>query len=395
MKAYEYKILTYFIDKYENSKYFKSGFSAPSRKIYLKISKLFPHYGKSSYFVETEKIEISVSNLFKANFILKGRSNEFGNKEVILNMNQDVIKRIYKYLNRKEKSDYKSRIIEEIEGLTTYSFIDEFTRYIKRQLEKNKTLSPYIDNNSLDDFLDIMNILKKMVTQKEEISFRKFSILVFQDSKKLELYKNKIFNIVKDFYENTVETEYDAFGCFHILRNPSQIYIKGNIKLKINSQIIDLNGFSDCFVFASRDIKELEILSIDVKRVITVENLTSFYDMSTHESMILYLGGFHNSLSRDFLVYVYNAVQSDVRFYHFGDIDAGGFYIYQDLINKTNIPFQTMKMDVSTLKKYQDYALPLSTNDVKRLKKLQKIFKDPVIDYMLLHNIKLEQEIVE
>ena len=51
-------------------------------------------------------------------------------------------------------------------------------------------------------------------------------------------------------------------------------------------------------------------------------------------------------------------------------------------------------MDISTLKQYEMYTKPLTLNDRNRLLKLKEEYNQPVIDYMLKKNIKLEQEII-
>ena len=118
------------------------------------------------------------------------------------------------------------------------------------------------------------------------------------------------------------------------------------------------------------------------------------YDLKLNDSLIVYLGGFHNSILNEFLFKLYNYLGNQVKYLHFGDIDAGGFYIYLNLIHKTGIPFQTWKMDISTLKQYEMYTKPLTLNDRNRLLKLKEEYNQPVIDYMLKKNIKLEQEII-
>ena len=81
---------------------------------------------------------------------------------------------------------------------------------------------------------------------------------------------------------------------------------------------------------------------------------------------------------------------------HFGDIDAGGFEIYRDLCNKTGIPFRMYRMDLKTLKAYENYGRPLTENDRKRLQGMcgwEEVRE--VALYMLEHDVKLEQECVK
>lgn len=51
-------------------------------------------------------------------------------------------------------------------------------------------------------------------------------------------------------------------------------------------------------------------------------------------------------------------------------------------------------MDIPTLQHYQAYCKSLTQNDRRRLEKLQEKHHLEVISYMLTHNCKLEQEIV-
>ena len=85
----------------------------------------------------------------------------------------------------------------------------------------------------------------------------------------------------------------------------------------------------------------------------------------------------------------------DAKYFHFGDIDAGGFSILQDLRKKTGIPFMSYHMDLGTLKQYRQYGKCLTETDRKRLEKIgEKKEFDEVIGFMLKENIKLEQECI-
>ena len=119
---------------------------------------------------------------------------------------------------------------------------------------------------------------------------------------------------------------------------------------------------------------------------------------------MIYLGGYHNSLRCALLKMIYGRL-SDAQYLHFGDIDAGGFDIYFDLCARTGIPFRRFNMDLAALKKYADYGKPLTENDRIRLQKmlLQAEERDDrkgdkelteVMQYMLAHNLKLEQECI-
>lgn len=109
---------------------------------------------------------------------------------------------------------------------------------------------------------------------------------------------------------------------------------------------------------------------------------------------MIYLGGYHNSVRRALLQEVY-ACCPNAAYYHFGDIDAGGYEIYRNLCEKTGIPFKMYRMDLKTLQSYEKYGKPLTLNDRKRLQGMRD--RDglrELVDYMLEHDVKLEQECI-
>ena len=78
-------------------------------------------------------------------------------------------------------------------------------------------------------------------------------------------------------------------------------------------------------------------------------------------------------MRRDFLIKVYRS-EPNKQYFHFGDIDAGGFYIFGDLCEKTGIPFQPFSMDIDTLYFYKSYWKELTKNDVLKPLSFKKLF---------------------
>mgnify|MGYP002071419286 FL=1 len=135
-------------------------------------------------------------------------------------------------------------------------------------------------------------------------------------------------------------------------------------------------------------------VKILVKKVMTVENLTSFHRMAQKEYFYLFLSGYHNHMKQRLLCKI-NADNPEIQWCHFGDIDPDGFYIIEHLIRGTGIEFQPVYMDTACLKKYDSYTKPLNKNDVRKAESLLEQGKYPeVMGYMLDKNKKLEQEIV-
>ena len=132
----------------------------------------------------------------------------------------------------------------------------------------------------------------------------------------------------------------------------------------------------------------------NVKQVITIENLTTYFRWQEEDSLLVYLGGYHNGVRRALLKEIYSSYP-EAAYYHFGDIDAGGFEIYRNLRERTGIPFRMYHMDLATLQAHAAYAKHLTENDRKRLLGMrEREDLRGIIDYMLEQDTKLEQECI-
>jgi len=179
----------------------------------------------------------------------------------------------------------------------------------------------------------------------------------------------------------------------NLVKNPTYVHIKGAAKVILNGAEIDLSTLHGDIAFSSTMLDDIGHVELTGRSVMTVENLTSFHVVDCENRLVIYLGGFHNTVRRHLIMKIHKQ-NPDADFYHFGDIDAGGFQILQHLRHQTGINFIPYKMDLGTLQKYQDSAKSLTGNDRGRLIKLKGQGFDEVIDFMLMHNIKLEQEAV-
>ena len=157
-----------------------------------------------------------------------------------------------------------------------------------------------------------------------------------------------------------------------------------------------MGAFSDGIEFSADELKDLQEIRVNAERFITVENKTAYYRCSGENSVYFYLGGYTNRTQRDFLKKV-KGDNPNLKFLHFGDIDAGGFYIHDHLCRMTGVPFSLWHMSVEELKnpRYAGCLQKLMPGDRKRLKKLRgtELYRQTA-EYMLQENVKLEQEIV-
>ena len=391
--SFEKNLLNKLLDKYEKSKLSKGGTSINrSIRLTTKDEVLSSYTGFDSYkYVDLN--DAVIRNLEKQGFITAVFENDTFKSLTLNVLNVDSL---YDYLNRKKPSDELKQIKETLNKYQFDYFLDMFIEYVNDYINDKYDYprSYFSDSVQLDL---ILMVFEKMFLLTEETKKRDFSAKYLGDSKLFESIQGRIIKIIKDFDGNNYASDDDVLSEYNIVKNSSYALVKNNLVLKINNSVINLNDFGYDISLSDEMIKSLCILDSNVYKVITVENLTSFYKLNDPDSVIIYLGGFHNHTKQSLLMKVYEKYPK-AQYFHFGDIDAGGFLIFNNLIEKTGIPFIPYRMSVNELKQNHNQK-QLTEKDKKRLKGLLldsrfDLFKD-VIEYMLDNNVKLEQEILD
>lgn len=385
----EKKILNTLLDKYENSKSF-TGDNKVNQQFSISINKLFPKYGDDSEYNTFVKINEAIEKLSQL-FLIDSKKMKNGvYSRVTLNIGN--ISKAYDFIGRIPKADANQET-EIILGKYATNGNEILASYAKEQIERlkmNKTVK-YHDGDTVA-LKDLLHAIEIASENQNEIYIRDFSIRLFKDSKKFESIVEKFKNLVFEFGDYPAkETILDELN---IVKTPTYVSVKGAARIWIGTQSIDLSVIKGDIAFSSNTLKEITKVEISGSKVITVENLTSFHTFEDKNAFIIYLGGFHNTIRRKFIKLIYKD-NPDQKYYHFGDIDVGGFLIYEHLKEKTGVPFKRCYMDKATLEQYKDYWKVLTTNDKKRLVFLKGKGYDEAIDFMIENNCKLEQEIVE
>lgn len=393
MNDYSKKVLNKLLDKYERSKISKGGTVNNSSIVLKSTDQLFEKYFSNEAYKYKDSIEFSLKELENLCLIFTKRDLYEEIDKVILNI--DKVNIAYQSINRNNPELLKSKIFSYLKKTTFKSqIIIMFTNYIINLIESHKSTKSYFKD--LGELINIIDAIEVIETLEEDILKRTLSIKLYKNSKKFEKLESKICKIYREFSEIDDLPKDDILRIKHIVNNPSFSYIKGDAQIKINDQLIDLKKLNVELSLSENAVKNLEIKSINNKKILTVENLTTFTEINSKEYLILYIGGFHNTIKRELIrkIYCYN---QNLEFYHFGDIDAGGFLIHEDLESKTSIKFTPLYMNIDILKKYKNEWLSLTKNDVLRLKKIKErnsIFKE-AINFMLENNCKLEQESID
>lgn len=401
MVRYDLKILNGLVDSYENSL-----LSRGENKVAVHIFFPFTEKTMPEYFNESslayEEIHASLKELERKEFLeigwKMGKTDHIVEK-VILKV--EALDRIYAYLARVPKAEleeYNRKLLESWKQ-SSCPVTSAFASYLYERISEGKSVREYIDLSDMEKTEFLLSAISTIEQNQEPCYIREFSIDHFRDSKKLESVFGLLGKVFRRFAPAFAELELDAILAeYCIYHTPDYVYCKGEGVLKMEGQTLELSSLSQGIGLSGADLDRIRICGNNkVRKVITIENLTTFFEWKEKESLIIYLGGYHNRVRRQLLEMIYQEIP-DAQYLHFGDIDVGGFEIYRDLCEKTGIPFQTYRMGVKELEHYRDFTKKLTDNDRRRLERLMGKEKDSgcmeVLEYMRDHGVKLEQEAI-
>ncbi|MBR3509032.1 MAG: hypothetical protein IKO03_09755 [Lachnospiraceae bacterium] len=394
------KTLHKLLDQYEKSKTF-TGNNQVNQSFSKRVGELFPKYVDDSEYDFFCDVNEALKALEMDEYVfLKMQRGSIVDKVIL---NQKKLSDCYHYLKRLPKKEENSSLEECLEA---YAGLDILGRYVetqKQRIAKNHKVEYY--DGDLKEFDDLLCLCRSILENEEEIYVRDFSVRLFRDSKRVEKLASKAQSLLFQYGGDAFAEKENVLEEFGIVNTPTYICMKGNARIYLRDQMVDLSKIQGDIALSTTSLKEVTMVEVCGSRVVTIENLTSFHDYSTAEGsdFVIYLGGFHNRTKRDFLRSLYRDNPKQ-KYLHFGDIDAGGFYIFEHLKKKTGIPFETIHMNVPTLKRYVSDCKKLTENDRRRIVRLLNLLEtgqsqrtvgedySETLRYMLEHDCKLEQE---
>lgn len=404
---YENKILHFLLDRYENSL-----LSRGENKVAVHIAFPFTKKLLPAYFDESsmafEDIHAAIKNLEQKGYIhiiwKKGKENHIVQKVIL---NEENVSEVYRYVKRTPKAEMEARQIEtlkQLAGRYHTPVAKEFIAWLERRIREGKPVKEFLDLEDTEETKKLAAMVGEIEENQEEAYIREFSGRKFGDTKLLEKHLGIIgkimrrFSPAEDYKDMEVCAILAEYGIYH---TPNYVYVKGAGKLCLgrnNTCIVDLADLYQGIGLSGEDLDVLRWTDLSaVKRVITIENLTTFFRWKEKDSIIIYLGGYHNMIRRKLLQNIH-AMLPEAEYLHFGDIDVGGFEIYLDLCKKTGIAFKPYLMGIEQLQHHAGYAKDLSENDRKRISLLLEREEScriaPVLQYMQAQGIKLEQECI-
>lgn len=403
LDIWQKKALGLVLDAYERTGTYR-GDTELNQNIRVPVKRIFPDYEKDdvnlSRLKEFEESMQDLERISPVRICYKDKKLKTEFKGLIISAGE-VEPVVYNLAGRKPKREIHSEQIpfyERFRGQNPLSdaFIDEQEQLL--QEDKNA----WFDSSAAEDVLSTVDVI---VHNKENILYRELSIMLFGDTKYIEKHGTlvKALRVLKkygqyDFKENDFDSkkEYESaiLAEYAVYENPTYVNFNGNgeIDFQNGTRLLLKKGIP----VAVRSDKLEDILNIRVNAdtVLTIENLTSYNRLQTGAFQI-YLAGYHNRARQNFLMKIRKQNPEIRRWLHFGDLDPDGFYILENLREKTGIDFQSFEMDLSYLVKYRKYGKKLNENDrIKAENLIHSGRHTEILTFMLENDVKLEQEII-
>ena len=312
---------------------------------------------------------------------------------------------LYNVLHRQPLANSRSRL-ETLLLADRFRFPPDDWRaralgYILHQLRSGKSPSPF----SLSDpgwNNDLLTLLEALPGLTSEMPYRVFSVHTFNDSKRFDELKPALVRLVR-----LANPQWKGLPADELLRelnlvaNPGYIHLAGGWQLTTSEgEILSLGGFTPSLGFPAAQIAYLQQVAVHAEAVLCIENLTTFHEFArTQESasvafaVVCTLGNPSPAIRR-----LLRLIPASVPIYLWSDLDYGGFNILSQLRQQVSLTIQPYRMDIPTFEVHAHLSRPLSTSDVRNLKRLylRPELHDvrPVIEHLLKRRLKLEQEAI-
>ncbi len=388
------------LDKYERSTAYKNG-TIPQRRVMLSLAgnkrSDFTVYNIEDYHkrsaVNDAVIELSRRGIVSFEW-LRGEENHIIK---CVWLNPDSIDEAYRYVNRMPVKAKITAIISELKRERTIvstewiiAFYEQTAEYLSEKLRFTAALpkSPF-EREALYQMLRLIDSASFLPATE-----RIFSEKCFGDSKYFEKHlKSTLLSILRKYVGSDM-SDAELLRFVGISRYPEPLEMRGNIIVNGN----EMRVFEKGFCLYSNEINQAQIiLPPTLKMVITIENRANFFAYrQSEDELVVYHGGQYSPAKKALFLKIAEALPTGCKWYHWGDIDFGGFSMLLRLRREILPAVQPYRMNCDELIRYRDFTRSFGDGYAERLQKLsgQEQLTDcrECLEYMEEHRVKLEQE---
>lgn len=402
---YEEMLLNRLLDKYEKSTHFK-GEAAVNRRILLKCDEGTLGLDFSEYCV-CEDFKRAVIDLADRGYI----QFDWKRKDCIINqvwLLTNNIDEIYHCIKRSDMRSVINMILLEIQSSANTVHTEWILKFLQSSYQhiSVKHALTGVWNNSTKLIFDLLKTLREIDNLNgKEISMRAFSVSLFSDSKYFERnIKAMLLPIIYKYEPSVSEAEEisdrDALAQAGIIMMPEIFEFCGQISIVFFGGTTDFSAISKGACISSNcvaDIKAIQIKS--AKRILFIENKTNYSEYVLNEysgdELVIYHGGFYSPAKAIFFKKLFQ-YSNNIPFFFWGDIDLGGFKMFNRLKENIIPNLIPLNMDISSYLRYSCCGVEKNDAYIEKIGALLKesqyyLFYD-VIECIVEKRVIVEQE---
>jgi Uncharacterized protein conserved in bacteria C-term(DUF2220) len=282
-----------------------------------------------------------------------------------------------------------------------------FLSHALAQLAARRSVAPLVLGDEAWN-RDLLRALDALAHLERPTLERTLSVQLFNDSKRMAALRGGILSVLRrqdPAAPGYADDEWALLRAHHLDRVPEYVPLAGPLRLRTGAvgmpdQLLDLSPFQPGVALSAATLQDAGVESCTATTVLTVENATSFSELAAIRPgwlLAIYTGGFASPTVTTLLRRL-REHQPLQRFYHWGDLDAGGFRILAHLRSAAGA-ITPIAMDAATFDAFHMHAQPLSEAESAALRGLQSypLLADcaPVLAHLIAAGLKLEQEAVE
>lgn len=287
--------------------------------------------------------------------------------------------------------------------------------------------------DDLDSYHDLVEVLLSLPRLQTDIPKRVFSQQLFADTKHFEKHvQQRLTHLIRQYGPEALDSDEDALNYVGVVANPSFVLLAGHIHYTLDTRrrheephtkevsphslpkessssfpVYQTGHFRGGVGLKNATIEDMQIEHVVGKRIILIENMTSFEQWisareasvyESYEELVIYTGGFPHRTLQHFLQVLSASLDEALPVFHWGDIDLGGIRIF-DYLKQAYFPsLKPLFMDVHTLQTYKHSGSQLTKAYKQAIEKVLHSNRypdwEPLLSTILAEDIRLEQECI-
>lgn len=207
---------------------------------------------------------------------------------------------------------------------------------------------------------ELMQVTARVLNWQQGESLLRFaSCLICGNSKRLKQLENALQKTLSQITDGAIQSLKDM----GLIENPRRVLLHGPLRLELSGGMLDLGLLSAPVTLSETDIRLASAIHTTARRALTVENETTFLELSKSGGDTLLI---HTSFPGRAVLALITRLPSEIPLYHFGDTDPAGFDILRDLRERSGRHIEPLHMSLRS----KEHSEALTASEVRTLKAL-------------------------